>query len=44
VITSNDFVDRETDLLAARLARATHTMELAQAHTRFLTLVGIEVP
>jgi outer membrane protein TolC len=44
VITSNDFVDRETDLLAARLARATHTMELAQARTRFLTLVGIEVP
>ena len=44
VITSDDFVDRETDLLAARLARATHRVELAQARARFLTLVGIEVP
>jgi len=44
VITSDDFVDRETDLLAARLARATHIVELAQARARFLTLVGIEVP
>ncbi len=44
VVTSDDFVERETDLLSARLARATHRVELAQARTRFLTLVGIEVP
>ena len=44
VITSDGFVDRETDLLAARLARAGHRVELAQARARFLTLVGIEVP
>jgi outer membrane protein TolC len=44
VITSDGFVDRETDLLAARLARAAHRVELAQARARFLTLVGIEVP
>jgi hypothetical protein len=37
-------VDRETDLLAARLARATHRVELAQARARFLTLIGLEVP
>jgi outer membrane protein TolC len=44
VVTSEDFVERETDLLAARLARATHRVELAEARARFLTLVGIEVP
>jgi outer membrane protein TolC len=44
VVTSAEFVDRETDLLAARLARATHRVELAQARARFLTLIGLEVP
>ena len=44
VITSDDFVDRETDLLSARLTRAAHRVELAQARAHFLTLVGIEVP
>ncbi len=43
VITSAEFVDRETDLLAARLASATHRVELARARARFLTLVGLEV-
>lgn len=43
VLTSAEFVDRETDLLTARLARATHRVELAQARARFLTLVGLEV-
>jgi outer membrane protein TolC len=43
VITSAEYVDRETDLLAARLARASHRVELARARARFLTLVGIEV-
>ena len=43
VITSAEFVDRETDVLAARLARATHRVELARARARFLTLIGLEV-
>ncbi|HEU4565895.1 MAG TPA: TolC family protein [Gemmatimonadaceae bacterium] len=43
VVTSAEYVDRETDLLDARLARATHRVELARARARFLTLVGIEV-
>lgn len=44
VITSAEYVDRETDLVAARLARATHRVELAEARARFLTLLGLEVP
>lgn len=43
VISSAEYVDRETDLLAARLARATHRVELARAGASFLTLVGLEV-
>ncbi|HET6579787.1 MAG TPA: TolC family protein [Gemmatimonadales bacterium] len=43
VVTSAEFVDRETEALAARLARATHRVELAQARARFLTLIGAEV-
>ena len=43
VITSAEYVDRETDLLAARLARASHRVELAQARARVLTLLGLEV-
>ncbi|HEU4628598.1 MAG TPA: TolC family protein [Gemmatimonadaceae bacterium] len=43
VVTAAEYVDRETDLLAARLARATHRVELAQARARFLTTVGLEV-
>lgn len=43
VITSAEFVDRETDLLSARLARATHRVELARARARYLTLIGLEV-
>lgn len=43
VITSAEFIDRETDLNTARLARATHRVELAQARARFLTTVGLEV-
>jgi outer membrane protein TolC len=44
VVTSAEFVDRETDLVAARLDRATHRVELSRARARFLTLVGLEVP
>ncbi|MBK7905750.1 MAG: TolC family protein [Gemmatimonadetes bacterium] len=43
VVTVGEFVDRETDLNTARLARATHRVELAQARARFLTTVGLEV-
>ena len=43
VVTSAEYVDRETDLLAARLARAAHRVQLAQARARLLTLVGLEV-
>ncbi|MFN2566457.1 MAG: TolC family protein [Gemmatimonadaceae bacterium] len=42
VITSAEYVDRQTDVLTARLARVTHRVELAQARARFLTSVGIE--
>ena len=44
VVTSAEYVDRETDVLSARLARASHRVELAQARAHFLTLVGVEVP
>ncbi|HEX6060289.1 MAG TPA: TolC family protein [Gemmatimonadaceae bacterium] len=43
VLTSAEYVDRETDVLGARLARAAHHVELAQARARFLTLIGIEL-
>jgi outer membrane protein TolC len=43
VMTSAEFVDRETDVLAARLARATHRVELARARARFLTTIGLEI-
>ena len=43
VVTSAEYVDRETDALAARLARASHRVELARARAHFLTLVGFEV-
>lgn len=40
VITSAEYVDRQTDLLAAQLARASHRVELAQARAHFLTTIG----
>jgi outer membrane protein TolC len=43
VVTSADYVDRETDVLSARVSRASHRVELAQARARFLTTLGIEV-
>jgi outer membrane protein TolC len=43
VVTSSEYVDRQTDVLNARLARTTHRVELAQARAQFLTTVGIEV-
>jgi outer membrane protein TolC len=44
VVTSAEYIDRQTDVLAARLARASHRVELAQARARYLTTVGAEVP
>ena len=43
VITSADYVDKDTDVLSARTARALHRVELAQARAHFLTTLGIEV-
>jgi len=43
VITSAEYVDRQTDVLAARLARSTHRVELSQARAHLLTTLGIEV-
>ena len=43
VITSADYVDKLTDVLAARLSRASHRVELAQARAHLLTTLGIEV-
>lgn len=44
VVTSAEYVDRQTDVLSARVARALHRAELAHAHARFLNTLGIEVP
>ena len=43
VVTSAEYVDRQTDVLAARISRALHRVELAQARERFLTALGVEV-
>lgn len=43
VITAAELVDRETDLLTAQIASATHRVELTQARARFLTTLGLEV-
>ena len=42
-VTSAEYVDRQTDVLSARLARAIHRAELAQARARVLTTLGLEV-
>jgi len=42
-ITAADYVDRNTELLAARLARVQHRVELSQARANFLTMLGVEV-
>ena len=43
-ITAAEFVDRSSDLTAARLLRAQHRVELAQARANYLTLIGVDVP
>ena len=42
-LTASEYVDRSTDLLEARFARAGHRVELAEASARFLTTLGLEV-
>jgi outer membrane protein TolC len=42
-LTASEYVDRSTDLLEARFARAGHRVELAEASARFLTSLGLEV-
>jgi len=43
-ITAAEFVDRSSDLTAARLLRVQHRVELAQARANYLTLIGVDVP
>jgi len=43
VITSAEYVDKQTDLLSARLTRALHRVELSQAQAHLLTTLGAEV-
>jgi len=43
-ITAAEFVDRSSELTAARLLRAQHRVELAQARANYLTLIGVDVP
>jgi outer membrane protein TolC len=44
VITAAEYADRASELLAARLARAQHRVELAQARAAYLTTIGVDVP
>jgi outer membrane protein TolC len=43
MVTAADLVDKQTDVLAARLRRAAHRVELVAAQARFLTTLGLEV-
>lgn len=43
VITSAEYIDRQTDVLSARLARAIHRVELSQAQAHLLTTLGAEI-
>jgi outer membrane protein TolC len=43
VITASAYLDLSTDVLEARLAQATHRVQLAQARARFLTTLGLEI-
>jgi outer membrane protein TolC len=44
VVTASEYVDRNTDLLSARVASAQHRVELAQARAGYLTTLGLEIP
>ncbi|MGZ8866996.1 MAG: TolC family protein [Thermoanaerobaculia bacterium] len=41
-VTAAEMVDKTTDVLEARLLRAVHQVELAQARARLLTVLGLE--
>lgn len=41
-VTAAEMVDKTTDVLEARLLRAVHQVELAQARARMLTVLGLE--
>lgn len=43
VASAAQYLDQSTDLLDARLARASHRVELARARARMLTTLGVEV-
>jgi outer membrane protein TolC len=43
-ITAAEYVDRNQELLAARVARAQRKVELAASQAAYLTLLGIELP
>jgi len=43
VLTAAEMLDRSTELLQARSARASHQVELAQTGARLLTTLGLEV-
>ena len=44
VVTAAEYVNRATDVLDARIARATHRVQLAQAQARYLTTLGYQIP
>ncbi len=44
VVTSAEYVDKQTDVLSARISRALHRVELTQARAHFLTMLGLELP
>ena len=44
VMTAADYVSRQSELLQARFAQASHEVELAQARARLIVTLGMEVP
>jgi outer membrane protein TolC len=42
-VTAAQYVDRQTDLLSARITRAQHRVQLAQARANYLTTLGVQV-
>jgi len=44
VVTAAEYADRATELLAARLLRAQHRVELAQSRAAYLTTIGVDAP
>ena len=42
-ITAAEYVDRQTELLTARITRGLHRVELARARADYLTTLGVEV-